>query len=113
MTKAARLGILNLLDNHCNRCEYRYSRDLVYCWESCEIGKEINDLGIYLGGQRGERPKSPRTKEEWNKIYRETMIHLEQGNTYGELAERFGMNQEYFRKKINKIKKEMDFRNEK
>nr|WP_276569337.1 zinc-finger domain-containing protein [Bacillus thuringiensis] len=46
--KEARMEILALTDNHCRQCDNKCSRDFVYCWTKCEVGKRLNEIGGVL-----------------------------------------------------------------
>ncbi|WP_217582071.1 zinc-finger domain-containing protein, partial [Lysinibacillus sp. GbtcB16] len=69
MNKAAvRLKIIDLMDNNCAGCEHKRDSNASYCWTKCEIGKEINALGIYLGGTLIEKEVKVRTPKDWDKL---------------------------------------------
>ncbi|TKJ05925.1 zinc-finger domain-containing protein, partial [Bacillus cereus] len=63
-----RIEIINLQDKHCRECDYRNDPKMRYCWDHCEIGQRLNQLGIYLGGQNAQNKKKIRTKEMWNEL---------------------------------------------
>lgn len=87
--KEVRTQILNLQDKHCRECDCRHDFDGRYCWDQCEIGKRINDLGIYLGGQKAQNKKKLRTNLEWDEICIKAISMKEDGMTYVDIAKEF------------------------
>ena len=81
-TKEARIEVGKLLDNHCHACENRYSRNLQYCWKKCEIGKRINQIGVFLGGKVANEQHKRRTTKQWDEICEITVKLKEKGMTY-------------------------------
>lgn len=84
-----RIKIINLQDQHCNRCEYQYKPS--HCLHNCDIGKQMNKLGTALGGTYvGDKPKR-RTKAEWDVLCAKTLIMLEGGMTKVQIAKELGI----------------------
>ncbi|MDZ5607044.1 zinc-finger domain-containing protein [Bacillus pseudomycoides] len=92
MNKAAiRLDVINLQDNHCKSCEHRYDRNAEYCWNKCEIGKRMNNLGVYLGGQNAKNKKKIRTAKDWDELCIKAATMREEGMSYNEIAKVLGV----------------------
>lgn len=89
--KEARIQILDLQEEHCIGCTYRYSRDVAYCWTNCETGIRINELGVLLGGRMGTEQKKPRTTKEWNRICKKAATLSKQGLSYVEIAKKYSV----------------------
>ncbi|MES5957476.1 zinc-finger domain-containing protein [Bacillus fungorum] len=87
--RAIRIKIINLQDQHCNGCEHQYKPS--HCLHNCDIGKQINKLGIALGGTYvGDQPKK-RTKAEWDVLCEKTLIMQEIGMTNVQIAKELGI----------------------
>lgn len=89
--KEARIQILDLQEQHCIGCAHRYSKDPAYCWEKCETGIRINELGVLLGGRMGTEQKKPRTTKEWNRICKNAVTLSNKGLTYVEIAKKYSI----------------------
>lgn len=89
--KAARIQILDLQDQHCVGCMYRYSRDAAHCWTACEAGIRINELGVLLGGRMGTDQKKSRTTKEWNRICKKAVTFHHNELTYVGIAKKCGV----------------------
>ncbi|MDF9520780.1 hypothetical protein P5815_09465 [Bacillus cereus] len=89
--KKARIQILDLQEQHCVGCAYRYSRDVAHCWTKCETGIRINELGVLLGGRIGTEQKRPRTTKEWNRICKNAVTLSNKGLTYVEIAKKYSV----------------------
>ncbi|PER52649.1 hypothetical protein COI79_31325 [Bacillus thuringiensis] len=87
--RAVRLKIINLQDQHCNGCEYRYKAN--HCLHNCDIGKQINKLGTALGGTYVGDNRKRRTKAEWDVLCAKTLIMLESGMTKVQIAKELGI----------------------
>ncbi|PFH81654.1 hypothetical protein COI81_28990 [Bacillus cereus] len=87
--REARIYILNLQEKHCNGCEHRRDTNPEYCWTNCKIGREMNELGILLGGRIGTEQKKQRTKKEWDNICKKAVALKKNGITYVEIAKKF------------------------
>lgn len=84
-----RIKIINLQDQHCNDCEYRYKAS--HCLHNCDIGKQINKLGTALGGTYVAGQPKRRTKAEWDVLCEKTLIMQELGMTNVQIAEELGI----------------------
>ncbi|WP_144499266.1 zinc-finger domain-containing protein [Bacillus sp. FDAARGOS_235] len=100
--KEARMEVIELIDNHCRQCDNKCSRDFVYCWMKCEIGKKLNEIGVVLGGKVFVETSIQRTKEEWDKICEETIKLKENGMKYVEIANKFHVSYGQLRKQLNR-----------
>ncbi|MCM3223347.1 hypothetical protein M3644_26715 [Bacillus cereus] len=100
--RESRIEILDLQDKHCRECNRRNVYDSGYCWDHCDIGKRINDLGIYLGGQKAQNKKKLRTKLEWDEICIKAISMKDDGIKYIEIAKKFNVSYGHFRKQLNK-----------
>ena len=92
MNKAAvRLKVIDLMDNNCAECEHRRDSNASYCWTKCEIGKEINALGTYLGGTKNEKEVKIRTPKDWDKLCTKILIMRDKGMLYKDIATKLGI----------------------
>ncbi|MEG7934967.1 zinc-finger domain-containing protein [Bacillus mobilis] len=89
--KEARMEVGKLLEKHCHACENRCSRDLQYCWKKCEIGKRLNEIGVFLGGKVVNEQQKRRTTEQWDKICEATVKLKENGMTYKKISNKFNV----------------------
>ncbi|HDR7795328.1 TPA: hypothetical protein QCY19_003999 [Bacillus luti] len=93
MNKASsRVRILNLMDDNCVGCEHRRVSNSIHCWTNCDIGKEINALGTYLGGTHVENKVRKRTTKDWDKLCKKSLKLKQEGMTYKAIAEKLGVN---------------------
>jgi len=88
--KGVRIKILNLQEQHCKNCEYRYQQ-LDHCRFDCTIGKQIIELGVLLGGKEEAKKRIRKTKGEWDRICVKAAAMREDGMTYISIAKFFGM----------------------
>lgn len=88
---AARLRILNLMDDNCVDCEHRRDRNANHCWTKCEIGKEINALGTYLGGTKIKKEVKVRTPKDWDKLCIKILKMKREGMLYKDIAVKLGI----------------------
>lgn len=100
--KEARMEVIGLTDNHCRQCDNKCSRDFVYCWTKCEIGRRLNEIGVVLGGKVFVKTFIQRTEDEWNEICKETMKLKKDGMKYIEIAKKFNVSYGQLRKQLNK-----------
>ncbi|MES5847950.1 MULTISPECIES: hypothetical protein [unclassified Bacillus cereus group] len=100
--KEVRIQILDLQEQHCIGCAYRYSRNVAHCWTNCETGIRINELGVLLGGRLGTEQKKPRTAKEWNRICKNAVKLSNKGLTYVEIAKKYSITTGNLHKQMKK-----------
>ncbi|SFP11352.1 Protein of unknown function [Halolactibacillus halophilus] len=94
MSKQRRLKILSeidhLNDNFCNNCEYSQLSSTKQC-RGCPVFKQLNDLGnqLCMTKQRGDKPMAGINLSD--KDLEKTTSLRDQGKTYREIAEHFGI----------------------
>lgn len=100
--KEARLEVINLLDNNCKECEYRYSQNSSYCWKECEIGKRLNALGTLLGGKMAEVGHKEQERERWDMICKEVVKLRIKKMKYIDIAKHFNVSTGCLREQLKK-----------
>lgn len=92
MNKAAvRLKVMSLMDDNCAGCDHRRDSNASYCWIKCEIGKELNTLGTYLGGTQIEKEVKVRTPKDWDKLCIKIIKLRQKGMLYKDIAKKLGL----------------------
>ncbi|WP_420974053.1 hypothetical protein [Bacillus thuringiensis] len=82
--RKTRIRILDLLDGHCQSCEYHGGKIHPYCTETCKIGQEIQQLGASLITDGASREY--KTKVEWDQMCQDVMELKKEGLTYVQIA---------------------------
>ncbi|MED2985542.1 zinc-finger domain-containing protein [Bacillus thuringiensis] len=95
--KEARMEVGKLIESHCHSCKNRRSRDLEYCWSKCEIGKRLNEIGVFLGGKVVNEKQKRIATEQWDEICETTVKLKESGMTYKKIASKFNVSVGYLR----------------
>ncbi|WP_410993489.1 zinc-finger domain-containing protein [Bacillus cereus] len=78
---------LNLQEEYCEKCDYK-DKQLQYCLEQCEVGKELDKLEKAVFKKRLNNKKSQ--EETWDEKCKEAMCLFEQGLEYPTIAKVVG-----------------------
>ncbi|MEB9334460.1 zinc-finger domain-containing protein [Bacillus cereus] len=98
--RKTRIRILDLLDGHCQSCEYHGGKTHPYCTETCKIGQEIQQLGTSL--ITDEKSREYKTKVKWDKVCQDVMELKKEGLTYVQIAEILGYDKGTIRQQLKK-----------
>ena len=98
--RKTRIRILDLLDGHCQNCEYHAGKPHLYCIETCKIGQEIQQLGTSL--IRDEKSREYKTKVKWDQVCQDVMELKKEGLTYVQIAEILGYDKSTIRQQLKK-----------
>lgn len=98
--RKTRIRILDLLDGHCQSCEYHGGKTHPYCTETCKIGQEIQQLGTSL--ITDEKSREYKTKVKWNQMCQDVMELKKEGLSYVQIAEILGCNASTIRQQLKK-----------
>ncbi|EOO39028.1 hypothetical protein IIU_00846 [Bacillus cereus VD133] len=95
--RETRIRILNLQDAHCRGCKYNTGTH-AYCMDTCEVGKEISQLGTELTTDKDNR----KTKLQWDKVCQDVIVLKNEGLTYVQIAEILGYDKGTIHRQLKK-----------
>ncbi|OUB08783.1 hypothetical protein BK708_36060 [Bacillus thuringiensis serovar yunnanensis] len=98
--RKTRIRILDLLDGHCQSCEYHGGKTHPYCTETCKIGQEIQQLGASL--ITDEKSREYKKKVKWDKVCQDVMELKKDDLTYVQIAEILGYDKSTIRQQLKK-----------
>ncbi|ANN35575.1 hypothetical protein BK704_13705 [[Bacillus thuringiensis] serovar konkukian] len=97
--RETRIHILDLQDQHCRKCEH-HTGSHTYCIDNCEIGKEMQRLGLSL--LTDEKSREYKTKAKWDKVCQDVVTLKKERLTYVQIAEILGYDKSTIRRQLKK-----------